>query len=343
MSLYCPIPFDDPDRVLMAHGGGGLMTARLIESIFYPAFGGSAEAAHDGYVFDVDGGRMACTTDSFVVKPLFFPGGDIGDLAVNGTVNDIACCGARPLVLTAGFILEEGLLLTDLRRIAASMGRAAAKAGVRIVAGDTKVVERGRCDGLYINTTGIGVVDKGVDIAPGRASAGDVVICSGEIGLHGIAIMSERDGLGFDSALESDTAALNTLVAALIGGTGDIHVLRDPTRGGVAATLNEIALASAVHIAIDEESLPIPQPVRTAAALLGLDPLYIANEGVMLVILPGRYAADALRIMHSLPEGRMARVIGQVEAGRPSVRLNTPYGGSRVIDMPLGEQLPRIC
>jgi hydrogenase expression/formation protein HypE len=331
----------------MGHGGGGRLTRQLIEEVFYPAFGNPLLAqSHDGCVFDVEEGyKLAVTTDSFVVSPVFFPGGDIGHLAVNGSVNDLACCGARPLYLTAGFILEEGLPVDTLRKVVASMRRAAGMAGVRIIAGDTKVVERGRCDALYINTTGIGLVPPGVRIAPERAREGDVVICSGPIGAHGVAVMSERESLGFSTSLRSDTAPLNHLTACLLEGglKAEVHVMRDPTRGGVATALNEIALAASVHIALEEDSLPIPEAVTAAADMLGLDPLYIANEGILLVILPGECAAEALGIMRGRPEGREAAVIGRVEAGRPSVRIRTPFGGSRVVDMPMGEQLPRIC
>jgi hydrogenase expression/formation protein HypE len=331
----------------MGHGGGGRLTRQLIEEVFYPALGNPLLAqSHDGCVFSVeDGQRLAVTTDSFVVSPVFFPGGDIGHLAVNGSVNDLACCGARPLYLTAGFILEEGLPVDTLRRIAASMRQAAEKAGVMVIAGDTKVVERGRCDALYINTTGIGVVPRGVCIAPERARPGDAVLCSGPIGAHGVAVMSERESLGFSTSLRSDTAPLNHLVADLLRGglMEEVHVMRDPTRGGVATALNEIALAASVHIALEEDSLPIPEAVMATADMLGLDPLYIANEGILLVILPDELAGEALRIMRGRPEGEGAAIIGHVEAGRPSVRIRTLFGGSRVVDMPLGEQLPRIC
>jgi hydrogenase expression/formation protein HypE len=344
INIHCPAPFGATDRILPAHGGGGRLTHRLISEIFYPAFGNPLLAQeHDGCVFEVDRGRMACSTDSFVVSPLFFPGGDIGHLAVNGTVNDLACCGARPLYLTAAFILEEGLLIADLRRVTASMQEAARHAGVHVITGDTKVVERGKGDGIYINTTGIGLVPEGICIAPHRARAGDAVLCSGAIGVHGVAILSAREGLGFDTSLQSDTAALHHLSIPLLGELPEVHVLRDPTRGGVAAALNEIALAASVHIVLDETSLPIPGPVRAATELLGLDPLGIAGEGLMLVILPREYASPALRLMQSLPEGREAVQIGYVEEGRPLVRMLTPFGGSRIVDMPSGDQLPRIC
>ena len=343
--MICPVPFSDSDCVLLAHGGGGRLTHQLISSIFYPAFRNPLlEQDHDGCVFPVESGRMACSTDSFVVDPIFFPGGDIGDLAVNGTVNDLACCGARPLYLTAGFILEEGLPLKDLKRIVTSMKIAAEQAGVQIVAGDTKVVGRGKCDKLFINTSGIGLVPEGIRISPDRAQEGDVVICSGLIGVHGVTILSARESLGFETNLQSDTASLNNMISGLLTHIGDIHVLRDPTRGGVSGTLNEIAQAAGVEITLDEASLPIPDAVRGASEMLGLDPLYIANEGLVLVILPAGQAEKALAVMRSYPEGKDATLIGQIsDTGKALVRLKTLYGNHRIVDMLSGEQLPRIC
>lgn len=345
MNMNCPLPFSDSDRVLLAHGGGGRLTHRLISDIFYPAFRNPLlDQDHDGCVFPVENGRMAYSTDSFVVDPVFFPGGDIGDLAVNGTVNDLACCGARPLYLTAGFILEEGLPLADLKRIVGSMKAAAEKAGVRIVAGDTKVVGRGKCDKLFINTSGIGIVPEGVRIAPGRVRPGDAVICSGPIGVHGIAILSARESLGFETNLKSDTAPLNNMISGLLTNIEDVHVLRDPTRGGVSGTLNEIAQAANVEIILDEATLPVPETVRGASEILGLDPLYIANEGLVLVILPAGRTEEALAVMRSYPEGKDATVIGQVsDDGKALVRMKTLYGNYRIVDMLSGEQLPRIC
>ena len=318
----CPIPLNDTDCVLMAHGGGGRMTHQLISNIFYPVFRNPLlEQDHDGCVLPVQEGRMACSTDSFVVDPIFFPGGDIGDLAVNGTVNDLACCGARPLYLTAGFILEEGLPLADLQRIVQSMRKAADKAGVQIVAGDTKVVERGKCDKLFINTSGIG-----------------------SIGAHGITILSARESLGFETNLKSDTVSLNNMLSRLLKNIEEVHVLRDPTRGGVSGTLNEIAKAANVEIILDEAALPIPDAVRGASEILGLDPLYVANEGLVLVILPEALAEEALAVMHSFPEGEKATVIGRVEKkGNAVVKMRTLYGNYRIVDMLSGEQLPRIC
>lgn len=347
MNLNCPIPFTDSDRVLLAHGGGGRLTHQLISQVFYPAFRNPLlEQDHDGCVFPVEKGRLAYSTDSFVVDPIFFPGGDIGDLAVNGTVNDLACCGARPLYLTAGFILEEGLPIADLQQIVRSMRIAADRAGVQIVAGDTKVVERGKCDKLFINTSGIGVVPEGVRIAPDQARPGDVVICSGPIGTHGITILSARESLGFETDLKSDTISLNLLTSELLHKIGQIHVLRDPTRGGVSGVLNEIAQDADVEIILDESSLPIPEAVRAASEMLGLDPLYVANEGIVLVLLPESLAEQALTVMRGFEEGKHATIIGRISAkngeiGR--VKMKTIYGNYRIIDMLSGEQLPRIC
>lgn len=345
MELNCPIPFSDSDRVLLGHGSGGRLTHRLISDVFYKAFANSLLGQdHDGCVFPVEKGRMAYSTDSYVVDPVFFPGGNIGELAVNGTVNDLACCGAKPLYLTAGFILEEGLPLKDLQTIVNSMRAAADKAGVSIVAGDTKVVERGKCDKIFINTSGIGIVPQGLDISPTRAAVGDVVICSGPVGVHGVTILSTREGLGFETSLKSDTAALNTMTADLLSVISEVHVLRDPTRGGISTTLNEIADASQVEIELQESLVLIPDAVKAASEMLGLDPLYIANEGLMLVILPESLADQALSVMRKHPEGKQAAIIGQVVAsGKPSVRIKTLYGGSRVIGMLNGDQLPRIC
>jgi hydrogenase expression/formation protein HypE len=292
----------------------------------------------------VEAGHLALSTDCFVVDPVFFPGGNIGDLAVNGTVNDIACCGAKPLYLTAGFILEEGLPLKDLQRIVDSMKDAAEKAGVYIVAGDTKVVERGKCDKIFINTTGVGIVSEKVRISPRNAVPGDVVICSGPVGVHGITILSTRESLGFETNMKSDTAALNRMIEALYTGIEEIHVFRDPTRGGLSSTLNEIANRANVEIVLDEELLPVPDAVRAASEILGLDPLYIANEGVVLTILPERHAGQALDIMRRFPEGEYAAVIGHVvSSGRSSVRMKNIYGGYRVVTMLNGDPLPRIC
>lgn len=345
MDLNCPLPIDNSEHVLLGHGSGGRLTHKLISSVFYPAFRNPLlEQDHDGSIFLVEAGRLALSTDSFVVDPIFFPGGNIGDLAVNGTVNDIACCGARPLYLTAGFILEEGLPLKDLELIVNSMKDAAEKAGVYIIAGDTKVVERGKCDKVFINTTGIGIVSPEIHISPQNAAPGDVIICSAPIGVHGITILSTRESLGFETNIKSDTAALNKMIEALYTAIKDIHVFRDPTRGGLSSTLNEIAEAANVEIELDEELLPVPDAVRAASEILGLDPLYIANEGVVLVILPEEHVSKVLDIMHSFPEGKDAVVIGRVTtSGKNTVKMKNLYGGYRMITMLNGDQLPRIC
>lgn len=345
MKLNCPLPVTDTERILLGHGSGGRLSQRLISDIFYPAFGNEIlKQEHDGGIFAVDKGQLAITTDSYVVDPIFFPGGNIGDLAVNGTVNDLACCGAKPLYLTAGFILEEGFPIADLKRIVTSMRKAAQKAGVFIITGDTKVVERGKCDKIYINTSGIGIVAPGIDISPRNARVGDVVICSGPIGVHGITILSTRESLGFETSLQSDTASLNDMLTELCSQIQDIHVLRDPTRGGLSSTLNEIAQASIIEIEIDEKLLLVPDVVRSASEILGLDPLYIANEGVAVVILPADKADKALDIMHRFKEGEQALVIGEViTSGNAMVKMRTLYGGKRIVTMLNADQLPRIC
>lgn len=344
-TTHCSIPFTDSDCVLLAHGSGGRMTQLLINDIFYPAFQNPLLGQnHDGCVFPIGNNQIAYSTDSFVVDPIFFPGGNIGDLAVNGTVNDLACCGAHPFYLTVGFILEEGLPLKYLQRIVHSMKEAAEIAGVQIVTGDTKVVERGKCDKLFINTSGIGVVPNGIQISPYRVQPGDVVICSGPIGVHGITILSSRESLGFETNLKSDTVSLNNMIEELLNSIEEVHVLRDPTRGGVSGTLNEIAQTAEIGIVLDESALPIPDTVRGASEMLGLDPLYIANEGVVLISLPEVLAEQALSILHHFPEGKKATVIGQVvEKGKAWVKMRTCYGGYRIVDMLSGEQLPRIC
>ena len=288
--------------------------------------------------------RLAFSTDSFVVKPLVFPGGTIGDLAVNGTVNDLAMAGAQPVALSTAFILEEGTALDDIARVARALGTAALAAGVKLVTGDTKVVDAGHGDGIYVNTTGIGVVDPRADIRPQRATVGDAVIVSGDIGVHGVAVMSCREGLEFATTVASDTAALNGLVAAMIDTGADIHVLRDPTRGGVAATLNEIARTAEVGVSLDERSFPIPADVRDACGLLGLDPLQVANEGKLLAFIPAVDVERVLTAMRAHPLGTKATVIGTCVAEHPGIVVaRTALGGTRVVDLPIGEQLPRIC
>ena len=341
----CPMPLRDYPNIILGHGGGGKLSAELVEHLFLPAFRNEQlEGLGDAAVFTINGARLAMSTDSFVVRPLFFPGGNIGELAVNGTVNDIAMSGATPLYLSAGFIIEEGLPLATLGAIVDSMAAAAQKAGVHLITGDTKVVDKGHGDGVYINTSGVGVIPEGVNIGPHRAQPGDVVILSGTIGDHGMAVMSVREGLAFETAIESDTAALNHLVAAMLAVTNDIHVLRDPTRGGVASTLNEIAQSSQVGIVLDERKLPVKTAVRSACELLGMDPLFVANEGKLLAIVPAAVAEAVLAAMQAHPLGEEAAVIGQVVSQHPGMLVaKTGIGATRVVAMQIGEQLPRIC
>jgi len=344
--LQCPIPRSEYPQVTMAHGGGGRLTHALIERMFLAAFRNPAlEPLHDGAVLEVPAGRLAISTDSYVVSPLFFPGGDIGSLAVHGTVNDLAMCGAQPLALTAGFVLEEGLPMDDLWRIVRSMAQAAKDAGVSIVTGDTKVVDRGKGDGVFINTTGIGIVPEGVLIAPARARPGDRLLLSGRIADHGIAILSVREGLSFETTIESDSAALNGLVGSLLGVLGErVHVLRDPTRGGVASATNEIAVSAQVGLRLEERAIPLAEEVRGACEILGLDPLYVANEGKCLAIIAPEAAEQALELMRAHPLGREAALIGEVVADHPGrVMMRSRVGGMRIVDMLSGEQLPRIC
>ncbi|WP_189131961.1 hydrogenase expression/formation protein HypE [Wenjunlia tyrosinilytica] len=329
----------------MGHGGGGVLSAELVEHLFAPAFGSEVLAElGDSATVTLGGARLAFSTDSFVVRPLFFPGGSIGDLAVNGTVNDLAMVGARPAYLSCGFILEEGVELSVVGRVAEALGAAAKEAGVTVATGDTKVVDAGHGDGIFINTAGIGLIPEGVDIRPQRAAPGDVVIASGAIGVHGVAIMSVREGLEFGVEIESDTAALSGLVESMLGATRDLHVLRDPTRGGVATTLNEIASASGVGIRVNERNLPVPDAVANACAFLGLDPLYVANEGKLIAFVPPEHADAVLAAMRAHPHGKEAVAIGTCTTEHPGmVVADTGLGGSRVVDVPLGEQLPRIC
>jgi hydrogenase expression/formation protein HypE len=332
-------------RIDMSHGSGGKAMAQLVDEVFVKAFSNPLlEQRNDQAMFEVAAGRMVVTTDSYVVSPLFFPGGDIGSLAVHGTVNDIAMAGAKPLYLTAGFIIEEGFPLKDLDRIVTSMAEAARVARVAIVTGDTKVVERGKGDGVFINTTGIGVVPPGVSPSGDRARPGDAVLVSGTVGDHGVAIMSTREGLSFETSILSDSAALHGLVAAMVAAVPGIHVMRDPTGGGLATTLNEIAHQSGVGMVLDEASIPVREEVAAACELLGLDPLYVANEGKLVAICAPEDAETLLNAMKSHPLGADAAIIGTVrEDSHRFVQLETTFGGKRIVDWLAGEQLPRIC
>ncbi|MFI5252595.1 MAG: hydrogenase expression/formation protein HypE [Bacteroidota bacterium] len=344
-SLSCPIPLSEYSKILLAHGGGGKLTQHLIQKMFVPAFQNPIlEPLHDGAVLNINGGRLAFTTDSYVVNPLFFPGGNIGDLAINGTVNDLAMCGAKPLYLSAGFIIEEGFPLDELWQVVCAMEQAAKKAEVLVVTGDTKVVEKGKGDKLFINTSGIGVIKDGIHIHPSRICNGDKIIINGGIGDHGIAILSKRQGLEFESALISDTAALNGIVSSILGITSEIHMMRDPTRGGIASVMNEIAGQAGKGILLDENAIPVSEPVRGACEILGFDPLYIANEGKCVVFVEAKVADKVLATMQAHPLGKNAAIIGEVVSDHPGiVVLKTGIGSKRIVDMISGEQLPRIC
>jgi hydrogenase expression/formation protein HypE len=341
----CPLPLSDYRDVVLAHGSGGKLSQQLLQEILLPQFRNEwLDVQHDGAVLSLNGTRLAFSTDSYVVNPIFFPGGDIGKLAVYGTVNDLAMCGARPLYLSAGFILEEGLSMQDLWKVVLSIRAAAATAGVALVTGDTKVVDRGKADKIFINTSGIGIVPEGVNIHPERARPGDKVIVSGEIATHGIAIMSVREGLEFETEISSDTAPLHGLVSVLLEAVSDIHVLRDPTRGGITSALSEIAQNARVGIHLNEARIPISEEVKGACEILGLDPLYVANEGKLLAIVSADEADLVLAAMRAHPLGEKAAIIGSVTDDHPGfVTMKTRIGGTRVIEMLSGEQLPRIC
>lgn len=345
VSLNCPTPVIERERIVLGHGSGGQLSANLLRDVFLPLFSNPVlDRLDDQAVLEIGGMRLAFTTDSFVVKPLFFPGGDIGSLAVHGTVNDLAMGGATPLYLSAGFIVEEGLPVETLQRVAASMATAAAAAGVTIVTGDTKVVERGKGDGVFINTTGIGIVPRGLRLSANQARPGDVVILSGAIGDHGMAIMASREGLEFESTIVSDSAALHRLVADMLVAGDGIRCLRDPTRGGLSSTLNEIAQQSGVSIEIEEKRIPVREEVRGACELLGLDPLYVANEGKLVAIVAPEGAHDVLTAMRANARGEEASIIGMVAKGHPGmVTMRTVFGSSRIVDLLPGDQLPRIC
>lgn len=341
----CPLPLAQYPEIVLAHGGGGALTQELLDRIVLPAFANPIlDVQHDGAVVEFAGQRLAFTSDSFVVRPWSFPGGDIGDLAVNGTVNDLLMCGAEPRYLSAALILEEGFAISDLQRVVRSMGAAAARAGVRIVTGDTKVVDRGHGDGIYVNTTGIGLIANDRSITPKAVCRGDAVILSGDIARHGMAVMAAREGLEFAPPLLSDTAALCGPVSALFTAGVDVHCLRDPTRGGLATSLIEIATVAGVSITIDEAAINVAEDVRGACELLGLDPLYVANEGCFIAFVPAAHAARALAALAADPLSGAACVIGEVTAGiAGEVIAKTVIGGERVLDRLSGEQLPRIC
>lgn len=345
IDMVCPVPFTTSNTVLLGHGSGGKLSNDLVRDVFLPAFGNPELAQlNDQAVVRVGQSRIAITTDSFVIRPLFFRGGDIGSLAVHGTVNDLAVGGALPLFLTAAFIIEEGLPMDVLRRVAQSMQQAAKAAGVRIVAGDTKVVERGKGDGIFINTTGIGLVPEDLNLSADRAQSGDVILLSGSIGEHGIAILAEREGLEFESALQSDSAPLHELCAAILSASTSVRCMRDLTRGGLSSAMNEIAAQSNVGIELNETAIPVRDEVRGACEMLGLDPLYVANEGKLIAIVPADAADAVLHAMRANPRGENAQIVGRVTGSLPGlVTMKTPLGTSRIVDMLAGDQLPRIC
>lgn len=343
--LVCPLPITDYKSVLLAHGGGGKLTQQLIQKMILPQFQNEfLQPLHDGAILSVNGSRLAFTTDSYVINPIFFPGGDIGSLAVNGTINDLAMCGAEPRYLSAALIIEEGFPMEQLWKVILSMKQAAEHAGALLVTGDTKVVDRGKGDKIFINTSGIGIIGEGIFITPQRAQVGDKIIINGPIAQHGIAVMSVREGIEFETEIRSDTAALHGLVGEMLKVNKDIHVLRDPTRGGVASALNEIASSAKIGIAVHEEDIPIREDVKGACEILGIDPLYVANEGKVIAFVHPLAVDAVLDVMHHHPLGKDAVIIGEVVEGHPGiVVMKTVIGGSRIVDMLTGEQLPRIC
>ncbi len=346
LKIICPTPLTDSTKIQIGLGGGGRMTRQLIEKLFLPGFSANEYLSqeHDGAAVDVNGVKIAMSTDSYVVHPIFFPGGDIGTLAVNGTVNDLCMCGAKPLYLSAGFILEEGFPVESLQRIVKSMDTSAKNAGVQIVTGDTKVVDRGKGDGIYINTAGIGHISPGIEIMPSKVSPGDAILLSGDIGRHGISIMASREGLQFETAIESDCAPLAQIVGKLMAGSLSIHCMRDLTRGGLGAALIEIAQTRGISISVDESRISVSEPVRAACEILGLDPLYVANEGRFIIFVPQNESEKALQILQSDPSGKNSAIIGQVgEPGKYIVTARGSLGTNRILDLPRGEQLPRIC
>ncbi len=341
----CPILKSEYDKILLAHGGGGSLSHQLISKMFLPQFDNELlYAQHDSAIFTVGKNKFAFTTDSYVVQPIFFPGGNIGDLAVNGTINDLTVSGAKPLYISAAFIIEEGLPIEDLWKIVLSMKEAAHKAGVQIVTGDTKVVEHGKGDKIFINTSGIGIVEEGINISPKNCKEGDVIILNGSIADHGVAIMSAREGLTFETEIISDTAPLNDLIGSVLSVSKNVHVMRDPTRGGVASTLKEIAMTAQMGIEIDEAKIPIKEEVKGACEILGLDPLYIANEGKVILFVAKEDAEKVLLEMKKHPLGKESRIIGKVTKEHTGiVVMKTIIGSTRVVEMITGEQLPRIC
>lgn len=343
MELNCPVPKSNYDKVIIAHGGGGKLGNDLVENLFKKELGNIyLDELHDGAIMKMEG-RIAFSTDSFVVDPIFFPGGDIGELAVYGTVNDIACCGAIPEYLSLGLILEEGLAISDLCRVIRSVKKAAEAAGVKIVTGDTKVVEKGKGDKIFINTSGIGTVIDDVNISPASCVPGDIIIVNGYIADHGIAIMSSREGLDFQTSIISDCAPLSGLIQDILNTTKSVKVFRDPTRGGLASALNEISTSSGYGITINENAIPVREEVRGACEILGFDPLYVANEGKLIVIIPQEYASEVLSVMQKNPFAGDSAIIGEITNSKPGLTLNTIIGSHRVVDMITGEQLPRIC
>jgi hydrogenase expression/formation protein HypE len=343
--LVCPLPITDYDRVLMAHGGGGTLSHQLIHKMFFDHFDNDIlKTEHDGAVFTVGKQRLAFTTDSYVVKPIFFPGGDIGELAVYGTVNDLAVCGADPLYISVGFIIEEGFSMEDLWKVVQSMKSAAEQSSVEIVTGDTKVVDHGKGDKIFINTSGVGVLLPDINISSDRIQTGDKIIVSGKIAEHGIAILSSREEFDFETTVESDTAPLNKMIKNILDEFPDVHMMRDPTRGGISSALNEIASQSRCGIFLEEQEIPVAEEIKAICEILGLDPLYIANEGKVLLFVPPATAAGVLKMMHKHPYGKDARIIGEVVADHPGrVVMKTHIGSNRIVDMLSGEQLPRIC
>jgi len=344
-NFTCPLPVTNYEHVTLAHGGGGKLSRELIGQMFLSQFCNEyLEPMHDGAIFKIGEQKFAFSTDSYVVNPIFFPGGNIGELAINGTINDLAMCGAQPLYLSVAFIIEEGFPMNDLWRITLSMQAAAKNAGVLLVTGDTKVVERGKCDKIFINTSGLGTIDDGVNISPKNAAIGDKIILSGTIAEHGIAIMSVRENLEFDSQIKSDCAALHDLVKTMLSCTKAIHVLRDPTRGGIASSLNEIAEEAQVGILIEENMIPVTEQVKGACEILGFDPLYVANEGKLIAFIPPGETDRVFSRVRSHPLGKSAAIIGEVISDHPGkVVMKSSISGSRIVDMLSGEQLPRIC